>query len=158
MHYQGLTNYYHVLSNMTVTLPYITDTFSIIMIMNQYITKHYQNVTPVTISVCAGFCFCVCVCVCVSVCACACACVCVLVCATFVLLVLSVDVDKDSGVAAGHDQQGDDIERDKVEHVVEGLLPAPGEAAVCNALREVHPLRLQRPEYKQLEDKNVLWS
>jgi len=74
-------------------------------------------------------------------------------CATFVLLVLPVDVDQDQGVAAGHGQQGDDIERDKVEHVVEGLLPALGEAAVRNTLCEVDPVRLHRPEYKQLGDK-----
>ena len=77
---------------------------------------------------------------------------CVLVCATFVLLVLTVDVEKDSGVAAGHDQQGDDVECDEVEHVVEGLLPALGEAAMCNTLGEVHAFRLHRPEDKQLED------
>ena len=34
---------------------------------------------------------------------------------------LSVNLNEDSGVAAAHDHQGDDVECEKVEHVVLGV-------------------------------------
>lgn len=67
---------------------------------------------------------------------------------------LLVDLDQDAGVAAAHDQQGDDVERDKVEHIVERFLPAVPEAAVSCTLREVHAMCSHRPKDKELEHKD----
>lgn len=79
-------------------------------------------------------------------------------CLTFVPQVLQVDVQQDAAVAAAHHQQGDDVQRREVEHVVRGFLPAVAEAAVSGALGEVHGLHPDRPEDKQLEGdrQNIL--
>ena len=63
---------------------------------------------------------------------------------------LPVDLDEDACVAEAHDEQGEDIEGDEVEHIVGGLLPAVLEASVGHTLDKVHPLRLHRPEDEQL--------
>ncbi|XP_036067111.1 immunoglobulin superfamily DCC subclass member 3-like, partial [Oryzias melastigma] len=48
---------------------------------------------------------------------------------TFVPQVLLVDVQQDATVAAAHHQQGDNVQSDEVEHVVNRFLPAVTEAA-----------------------------
>lgn len=63
---------------------------------------------------------------------------------------LPVDLDEDACVAEAHDQQREDVEGHKVEHVVGRLLPAVLEASVGHALDKVHPLCLHRPEDEQL--------
>lgn len=73
------------------------------------------------------------------------------VCLTFVSQVLQVDVQQDAAVAAAHHQQGDDVQRDEVKHVVNSFLPAVAEAAVSGTLSEVHGLHPDRPEDKQLQ-------
>lgn len=69
---------------------------------------------------------------------------------TFAFVDLSVDLNQDSDVAAGHDQQGDDVERDEMKHVVDGLMPALPEATMGDALSEVYTLGLDCPEDKEL--------
>lgn len=71
-------------------------------------------------------------------------------CVTFVPQVLQVDVQQDAAVAAAHHQQGDDVQRDEVKHVVKRLLPAVDEAAVSHTLSEVDGLHPDRSEDKQL--------
>lgn len=64
---------------------------------------------------------------------------------------LQVDVQQDAAVAAAHHQQGEHIERSEVEHVVGGLLPVAGEAAVGGALGEVGRLHPDCSEDEELE-------
>lgn len=64
---------------------------------------------------------------------------------------LQVNVQQDAAVAAAHHQQGEHVERGEVEHVVGGLLPAAGEAAVGGALGEVGCLHPDRSEDEELE-------
>lgn len=78
-------------------------------------------------------------------------------CVTFVPQVLLVDVQQDAAVAATHHQQGDDIQRGEMEHVVNGFLPAAAEAAVRRALSEVHRVHCDGPEDKQLRDRGMLF-
>lgn len=67
---------------------------------------------------------------------------------------LTLDVQQDAAVAPHHDQQGADVQRAEMEHVVERLLPAARETAVSRTLREVHVLRLTHTEQKQLHTRN----
>lgn len=69
-------------------------------------------------------------------------------CVTFVSQVLLVDVQQDVAVAAAHHQQGDDIQRGKVKHVVNSFLPAATEATVRRTLSEVHRVHPDGPEDK----------
>lgn len=62
-----------------------------------------------------------------------------------------MDVQQDAAVAVAHHQQGDDVQRGEVEHVVHGFLPAAAEAAVSGTLSEVHGLHPDRPEDEELE-------
>lgn len=73
-------------------------------------------------------------------------------CVTFVSQVLLVDVQQDAAVAAAHHQQGDDIQRGEVKHVVNSFLPAAAEATVRCTLSEVHRVHPDGPEDKQLMD------
>lgn len=70
---------------------------------------------------------------------------------TFVSQVLQVDVQQDAAVAAAHHQQGDDVQRGEVEHVVGGFLPVLPEAAVRRALGEVHGLHPDGSEDEELQ-------
>jgi len=70
---------------------------------------------------------------------------------TFSLGHLPVDLDEDAGVAEGHDQQGEDVQRHKVEHVVGRLLPRVPEAPVSHTLREVHAVGFNGAKDEQLE-------
>ena len=72
-------------------------------------------------------------------------------CLTSVPQVLQVYVQQDAAVTAAHHQQGDDVQRGEVEHVVQRFLPAAAEAAVSRTLSEVHSLHPDRPEDKQLQ-------
>lgn len=63
---------------------------------------------------------------------------------------LQVDVQQDAAVAAAHHQQGEHVECGEVEHVVGGLLPAAGEAAVSGALGEVGRLHPDSSEDEEL--------
>lgn len=47
------------------------------------------------------------------------------------------DLQQDAGVAADHDEQREQEEAGEAHHVVEGLVPGPGEAATRGALGEV---------------------
>lgn len=78
---------------------------------------------------------------------------CVQMCITFVPQVLLVDVQQDATVAATHHQQGDDVQRGEVKHVVKRLLPAAAEAAVSRTLSEVDGLHPDRLEDKELQDE-----
>lgn len=60
-------------------------------------------------------------------------------------------MQQDAAVAAAHDQQGDDVQRDEMEHVVERFLPAAAEAAVSDALGEVCGLHPDGPEDEELQ-------
>lgn len=62
-----------------------------------------------------------------------------------------MDVQQDAAVAAAHHQQGDDVQRGEVEHVVNCFLPAAAEAAVSRTLSEVDGLHPDCPEDKQLQ-------
>lgn len=70
---------------------------------------------------------------------------------TFVFQVLQVDVQQDVAVAAAHYQQGDNIQRDEVKHVVESFLPAATEAAMSGTLSEVCRLHPDSPEDDELQ-------
>ena len=72
-------------------------------------------------------------------------------CLTSVPQVLQVYVQQDAAVAAAHHQQGDDVQRGEVEHVVQRFLPAAAEAAMSRTLSEVHGLHPDCPEDKQLQ-------
>lgn len=61
-----------------------------------------------------------------------------------------MDVQQDAAVTAAHHQQGDDVQRGEVEHVVDGFLPAAAEAAVGRTLSEVGRLHADRSEDEQL--------
>lgn len=69
---------------------------------------------------------------------------------------LQVNVEQDAAVAAAHHQQGEHVERREVEHVVGGLLPVAGEAAVGGALGEVGLLHPDCPEDEEL--KGAKWA
>lgn len=71
-------------------------------------------------------------------------------CLTFLPHVLLVDVEQNAAVAAAHHQQGDNIQREEVEHVVDRLLPAAAEAPVSCTLSEVHGLHSDGPEDDEL--------
>lgn len=74
-------------------------------------------------------------------------------CITFVPQVLLVDVQQDAAVAAAHHQQGDNVQRDEVKHVVKRLLPVVAEAAMSCTLSKVDSLHPDRSEDKQLQDE-----
>lgn len=61
-----------------------------------------------------------------------------------------MDVQENAAVAAAHHQQGEHVERGEVEHVVDGLLPAAGEAAMGGTLGEVGCLHPDRSEDEEL--------
>lgn len=62
-----------------------------------------------------------------------------------------MDVQQDAAVAAAHHQQGEDVQREEVTHVVERFLPAAAEAAVGGALSEVCSLHPDGPEDEELQ-------
>lgn len=68
---------------------------------------------------------------------------------------LPIDLDKDAAVAESHNQQGADIQCDKVKHVVGGLLPAMLETSVGHTLSEVHSFGFNRPKDEQLRMKRT---
>lgn len=67
---------------------------------------------------------------------------------TFIFVLLSGYLDEDVRVTAAHDQQRDDVESDKVEHVVDSFLPSLMETAMGHALSEVHMVRFDGSEDK----------
>lgn len=62
-----------------------------------------------------------------------------------------MDVQQDAAVTAAHHQQGDNIQRGEVEHVVDGFLPAAAEAAMGHTLSEVGCLHADCSEDEQLQ-------
>lgn len=62
-------------------------------------------------------------------------------------------MQQDAAVAAAHHQQGEHVERDEVEHVVERFLPAAAEAAMSGALSEVCSLHPDGPEDEELQTR-----
>lgn len=69
---------------------------------------------------------------------------------TFVLVDLPIDLGEDAGVAENHDKQREDVQGNKVKHVVSCLLPQVQEASVGHTLSEVHPLSFNGPKDEQL--------
>lgn len=69
-------------------------------------------------------------------------------------MLLSVDLDKDAGVTAAHDEQRDNVESDKVEHVVNRLLPSLVETPMCHALSEIHLFGFDCSEDEQLKRRD----
>lgn len=73
---------------------------------------------------------------------------------TFALADLPIDLGQNAGVAENHDKQGEDIERDKVKHVVRRLLPQIPETAVGHTLSEVHSISFDGPKDEQLDGES----
>lgn len=69
---------------------------------------------------------------------------------------LLIDLNEDACVAEAHDQQGEHVESDEVEHVVDRLLPSLFEAAMGHTLGEVYALGLDGPEDEQLGNRKSL--
>lgn len=61
-----------------------------------------------------------------------------------------MDVQQDAAVAAAHHQQGDNIQRNEVKHVVDSFLPAAAETAMSGTLSEVCSLHSDSPEDEEL--------
>lgn len=69
------------------------------------------------------------------------------------------DLQQDAGVAADHDEQGQQEEAGEAHHVVERLVPGPGEAAPRGALREVvRGAQGDGAEQEQLHTREVGWG
>lgn len=60
-------------------------------------------------------------------------------------------MQENAAVAAAHHQEGDHIQCDEMEHVVDGFLPAAAEASMSRTLSEVHILHPDGLEDEQLE-------
>lgn len=67
-----------------------------------------------------------------------------------------MDVQQDAAITAAHHQQGHDVQRGEVEHVVDGFLPAAAKAAVGRTLSEVGRLHADRSEDEQLGGRSHL--
>lgn len=74
---------------------------------------------------------------------------------TFVLVDLPIDLGEDAGVAENHDKQREDVQRNKVKHVVCGLLPQMQETSVGHTLSEVHSFSFNGPKDEQLRMKRA---
>lgn len=70
-------------------------------------------------------------------------------------MLLSVDLNKDAGVTAAHDEQRDNVECDKVEHVVDCLLPSLMETPMCHTLSEINFFSFDCSEDEQLKKKHT---
>lgn len=68
---------------------------------------------------------------------------------------LPIDLGEDAGVAENHDKQGEDIQRNKVKHVVCRLLPEEREASMGHTLSEVRSVSFNGPKDEQLRMKRV---
>lgn len=74
---------------------------------------------------------------------------------TFVLVDLPIDLGEDAGVAENHDKQREDVQRDKVKHVVCCLLPQIQETSMGHTLSEVHSFSFNGPKDEQLRVKRA---
>lgn len=68
---------------------------------------------------------------------------------------LPIDLGEDAGVAENHDKQREDVQRNKVKHVVCGLLPQMQEASMGHTLSEVHSFSFNGPKDEQLRMKRA---
>lgn len=74
---------------------------------------------------------------------------------TFALADLPINLGENAGVAENHDKQGEDIQCNKVKHVVCRLLPEIPETSVGHTLSEVHSISFNGPKDEQLDGKSI---